>query len=269
MSAASCGSFSSLRSRPRAAKFSRHRTPWWRSCNPVWTVSRPQPKRRSAWRALPPHSSVATSARNKRRWCPVSRLAPDRIKASKRAMESSMGVAQPDGRAVINRPRVSHHPAGQDSSGRGRFPPAGRLITRLLKLRRQSRSLKPRPHGGGHPPALDHAGQKRLRQLVRTQPDATLQELAGRVGVRCSRMAIFRTLRKLKITRKEKSLHAQERDSPRVRRKRRAFREEVATVDPEHLVFIDETGANTAMTRTYGRAPRGQRVQGSVPGHWK
>jgi hypothetical protein len=38
-----------------------------------------------------------------------------------------MGVAQPDGRAVINRPRVSHHPAGQDSSGRGRFPPAGRL----------------------------------------------------------------------------------------------------------------------------------------------
>src|SRR5512135_882702 len=42
-------------------------------------------------------------------------------------MESSMGVAQPDGRAVINRPRVSHHPAGQDSSGRGRFPPAGRL----------------------------------------------------------------------------------------------------------------------------------------------
>src|SRR5512135_3075783 len=184
-------------------------------------------------------------------------------------MESSMGVAQPDGRAVINRPRVSHHPAGQDSSGRGRFPPAGRLITRLLKLRRQSRSLKPRPHGGGHPPALDHAGQKRLRQLVRTQPDATLQELAGRVGVRCSRMAIFRTLRKLKITRKEKSLHAQERDSPRVRRKRRAFREEVATVDPEHLVFIDETGANTAMTRTYGRAPRGQRVQGSVPGHWK
>jgi transposase len=163
---------------------------------------------------------------------------------------------------------VDHQEGAQRQIAR-RFRVSPSFITRLLKLRRQSRSLKPRPHGGGHPPALDHAGQKRLRQWVRKQPDATLQELAGRVGVRCSRMAIFRTLRKLKITRKKKSLHAQQRDSPRLRRKRRAFREEVATVDPEHLVFIDETGANTAMTRTYGRAPRGQRVQGSVPGHWK
>jgi transposase len=163
---------------------------------------------------------------------------------------------------------VDHQEGSQRQIAR-RFRVSPSFITRLLKLRRQSRSLKPRPHGGGHPPALDHAGQKRLRQLVRKQPDATLQELAGRVGVRCSRMAIFRTLRKLKIARKKKSLHAKERDSPRVRRKRRAFRKEVTTLDPQHLVFVDETGANTAMTRTYGRAPRGQRVVGSVPGHWK
>jgi transposase len=43
----------------------------------------------------------------------------------------------------------------------------------------------------------------------------------------------------------------------------------VATCDPASLVFVDETGATTAMTRTYGRAPRGQRVQGAVPGPWK
>jgi len=36
------------------------------------------------------------------------------------------------------------------------------------------------------------------------------------------------------------------------------------------LVFLDESGATTAMTRRYGRAPRGQRVDGAVPhGHWK
>jgi transposase len=163
---------------------------------------------------------------------------------------------------------VDHQEGSQRQIAR-RFRVSPSFITRLLKLRRQSRSLRPRPHGGGHQPALDRPGQKRLRQLVRKQPDATLQELAGRVGVHCSRMAIFRTLRKLKVTRKKKSLHAQERDSPRVRRKRRAFREQVATLDPEHLVFIDETGASTAMTRTHGRAPRGQRVTGSVPGHWK
>jgi transposase len=35
-------------------------------------------------------------------------------------------------------------------------------------------------------------------------------------------------------------------------------------------VLVDETGTNTAMARRYGRAPRGQRVDGPVPhGHWK
>ena len=40
-------------------------------------------------------------------------------------------------------------------------------------------------------------------------------------------------------------------------------------IDPRRLVFIDETGANTKMTRRYGRARRGQRVVGKIPhGHW-
>lgn len=163
---------------------------------------------------------------------------------------------------------VDHHEGSQRQIAR-RFRVSLSFITRLLRIRHQTGSLAPKPHGGGHPPALDHAGQQRLRQLVRKQPDATLQELAERVGVRCGRMAIFRALRKLKITRQKKSLHARERDSPRVRHKRRVFREEVSLLDPEHLVFVDETGATTAMTRTYGRAPRGQRVKGSVPGKWQ
>lgn len=38
----------------------------------------------------------------------------------------------------------------------------------------------------------------------------------------------------------------------------------------EKLVFVDESGATTSMTRTHGRAPPNQRVLGSVPqGHWK
>ncbi len=163
---------------------------------------------------------------------------------------------------------VDHHEGSQRQIAR-RFRVSPSFITRLLKLRRRSGSLNPRPHGGGHPPALDHAARRRLRQLVRKQPDATLQELAERVGVRCGRMAIFRTPRELKITREKKSLHARERDSPRVRRMRRASREEIAPLDPGHLVFVGETGANTAMTRTYGRAPRGQRVKGAVPGKWE
>jgi hypothetical protein len=36
------------------------------------------------------------------------------------------------------------------------------------------------------------------------------------------------------------------------------------------LVFVDETGASTKMTRLYGRCPRGERLVAPVPwGHWK
>ena len=41
-------------------------------------------------------------------------------------------------------------------------------------------------------------------------------------------------------------------------------------LDPNRLVFIDETWAATNMTRHYGRCARGLRLRASVPhGHWK
>jgi hypothetical protein len=41
-------------------------------------------------------------------------------------------------------------------------------------------------------------------------------------------------------------------------------------LDPEKLVFIDETWATMNMARKRGRAPRGERLRASVPhGHWK
>ena len=40
-------------------------------------------------------------------------------------------------------------------------------------------------------------------------------------------------------------------------------------IDPESLVFLDESGAKTNMTRLYGRSLRGDRVFDTVPhGHW-
>ncbi len=41
-------------------------------------------------------------------------------------------------------------------------------------------------------------------------------------------------------------------------------------MDPETLVFIDETGTTTNMGRLRGRCPRGERLLGHLPhGHWK
>jgi transposase len=141
-------------------------------------------------------------------------------------------------------------------------------IVRLLSQHRQAGSAEPKPHGGGRRPALGPDDFGRLRELIREQPDATLDELRDRLGIGCSRMAISRALKKVGITRKKKVLHASERDTPKGRRQRKAFREQVAGIDPGHLVFVDETGTNTAMTRTYGRAPEGERVLGAVPSPW-
>ncbi|KQP90767.1 DDE endonuclease [Methylobacterium sp. Leaf117] len=41
-------------------------------------------------------------------------------------------------------------------------------------------------------------------------------------------------------------------------------------LDPDRLVFLDETAATTKMARRYGRAPRGERCRIAVPhGHYK
>jgi transposase len=41
-------------------------------------------------------------------------------------------------------------------------------------------------------------------------------------------------------------------------------------LDPDRVVFIDETWAKTNMTRTYGRSPRGERLVDRVPyGRWE
>ena len=53
-------------------------------------------------------------------------------------------------------------------------------------------------------------------------------------------------------------------------RRREAWFEGQLDLDPERLVFIDETGAATNMARLRGRAPRGERLRAGIPqGHWK
>lgn len=54
-----------------------------------------------------------------------------------------------------------------------------------------------------------------------------------------------------------------------MKRERQRWRRAIAQVDPRRLVFLDESGAKTNMTRRRGRAPRGQRVVEHAPaGHW-
>jgi transposase len=149
-----------------------------------------------------------------------------------------------------------------------RFVVSLSFVVRLLQIHRRTGSIAPKPHRGGHPPALGPEQLERLRELVRQQPDATLEELQKRLGVACSTAAICRALNKLGLPRKKKVPRAAERDRPEVQEQRQEFCETLSGIDPHRLVFVDECGANTSMTRTYGRAPVGQRVYTDTPGHW-
>jgi transposase len=58
-------------------------------------------------------------------------------------------------------------------------------------------------------------------------------------------------------------------DAPRAREReeveRARWREEVGQLEPHRLVFVDECGTHTSMTRRYARAPKGERAYGRVP----
>jgi transposase len=150
-----------------------------------------------------------------------------------------------------------------------RFLVSVSFVTRLLQLYRSTGSVEPRPHGGGNPAVLTPEDLQRLRELIRDRPDATLEECREHLDSSCSLATLSRALTRLGLPRKKKAPRAREQGSPEVQERRRAFCEALAGVDPRRLVFVDECGANTAMTRTYGRAPAGQRVYSDAPGHWE
>ncbi len=53
-------------------------------------------------------------------------------------------------------------------------------------------------------------------------------------------------------------------------KRRQAWFDNQPELEPEQLVFIDETGVDTKMARRFGRSPRGERCRAAVPhGHWR
>jgi len=68
---------------------------------------------------------------------------------------------------------------------------------------------------------------------------------------------------------KKKSLHASEQERPDVKARREEWQTQAGALERARLVFIDESGAKTNMTRLYGRTFGGQRLVDAAPhGHW-
>lgn len=82
-----------------------------------------------------------------------------------------------------------------------RFSVSVSWIRKLMRQRRLTGSIAPRPRGGGHPPAFDAEAAARLREAVRADDDATLEELARAAGVSCCPSDVHRALKRLGIIR--------------------------------------------------------------------
>jgi transposase len=76
-------------------------------------------------------------------------------------------------------------------------------VRKLMRQRRETGSIEPKPRGGGRAPAFDAEATGRLREAVKADGDATLAELAAAAGVSCCASAAHRALARLGITRKK------------------------------------------------------------------
>ena len=79
-----------------------------------------------------------------------------------------------------------------------------------IKNFRQNGHISPEPHGGGNTPAVNGEGLMIIAEITDKKSDMTLKELRGyygnETGKKVGRPAMDRTLKKMKTTRKKKSL---------------------------------------------------------------
>ena len=154
-----------------------------------------------------------------------------------------------------------------------RFGIAPSTAIKWVHAWRRTGSWRPRAQGGDRRSQRIEARAEVVLALVEETPDMTLAEIATHLedehGLRVSQSTVWRFFHRRGITFK-KTAHASEQQRPDVLRRRRAWLEAQPGLDPETLVFVDETGASTKMARRSGRALRGHRCRAPVPhGHWK
>lgn len=87
-----------------------------------------------------------------------------------------------------------------------RFAMPKGTVQNIIEHYRATGGVVPHPQNPGRKPAFDGEAVRRLEADVDRHPDATLEELRERSGLRVSFVAVHNTLKKLGFTRK-KSLY--------------------------------------------------------------
>ena len=131
----------------------------------------------------------------------------------------------------------------------------------------------PKPEGGWRYSKLDPHRDFLIRRVAE-KGDITMPQLAAELlaWARRSRPRRSRAGSSARATASKKTLRASEQERSDVRQARehwRTKRQPRMRQEPHRLVFLDETGTSTKMTRLRGRCLEGQRLYAKAPfGHW-
>ncbi|MEP9369922.1 IS630 family transposase [Xanthobacter sp. VNH20] len=152
-----------------------------------------------------------------------------------------------------------------------RFGVAVSSVVKWAQRHRATGSVAP-GQMGGHRKRVLEPHRAFIVERIGQSPHLTLHglkaELAAR-GITVSHDAIWRFLRREGL-RFKKTLFALEQARADVARRRQRWRSWQRRLDPDRLVFIDETWIKTNMAPLYGWGQKGKRLRGLAPhGHWR
>jgi hypothetical protein len=143
-----------------------------------------------------------------------------------------------------------------------------------MKSFRATGALAPKPSGGRRHAKLD-PHRAFLLGRVAEKADMTMPELSAELATASGTKADPASLSRWLIRtgyRFKKTLLAGEQDRPDIKAARGEWtttRQPRMRLEPHRLVFLDETGTTTKMTRLRGRCPKGRRLRCKAPfGHW-
>jgi transposase len=139
------------------------------------------------------------------------------------------------------------------------------FVVRLMAAYRATGSLAAKPEGGWRYSKLDPHREFLIRR-VSEKSDITMPQLAAELlalGTKVTPASISHWFRRQGYRFKKNAA------GQRTRTLRRAPGPRALRQEPHRLVFLDETGTSTKMTRLRGRCPKGQRLYARAPfGHW-
>ena len=149
------------------------------------------------------------------------------------------------------------------------------FVVNLVKRYRETGRIDPKPRGGFRYGKTEGHRVFILRRLAE-KADITMPELAAELVAATGTKIDPATLSRWLIGngyRYKKTLRASEQDRPDIRTARAEWKEARQPRmgrEQHRLVFIDETGTTTKLTRLRGRCLKGERLHSKAPfGHWK